>query len=76
MTIQEIYEKFATLKTSSDKLFFIDEFRFLTNNKVINFDLNFDSIEESVMNEAQMLTSFIILMITMLMFIFLIAKGL
>jgi len=52
MTIQQIYDKFATLQTSSDKLFFIDELRFLTNNKVINFDLNFDSIEESVMNEA------------------------
>ena len=51
MTIQEIYEKFATLKTSSDKLFFIDELRFLTNNKVIKFDINFDSIEESIMNE-------------------------
>ena len=52
MTIQEIYEKFATLKTSSDKLFFIDELRFLTKNKIIKFDLNFDSIEESIMNEA------------------------
>ena len=51
MTIQEIYEKFATLKTSSDKLFFIDELRFLTNNKVIKYDINFDSIEESIMNE-------------------------
>jgi len=51
MTIQQIYDKFATLQTSSDKLFFIDELRFLTNNKVIKFDLNFDSIEESIMNE-------------------------
>ena len=51
MTIQQIYEKFATLQTSSDKLFFIDELRFLTNNKIIKFDLNFDSIEESIMNE-------------------------
>jgi hypothetical protein len=51
MTIQQIYDKFATLQTSSDKLFFIDELRFLTNNKIIKFDLNFDSIEESVMNE-------------------------
>ena len=25
MTIQQIYDKFATLQTSSDKLFFIDE---------------------------------------------------
>ena len=51
MTIQQIYDKFATLQTSSDKLFFIDELRFLTNNKIIKFDLNFDSIEESIMNE-------------------------
>ncbi|MBC8429974.1 MAG: hypothetical protein H8D92_01115 [Pelagibacteraceae bacterium] len=51
MTIQQIYNKFYSLKTSSDKLIFIDELRFLTNNKVINFDLNFDSIEESIMNE-------------------------
>ena len=76
MTINEIYEKFATLKTSSDKLIFIDELKTLTKNKVINFDLNFSSIEEEIMNEAQMLTPFIILMITMLMFIFLLAKGL
>ena len=76
MTIQEIYEKFYSLKTSSDKLVFIDELRTLTENKVINYDINFDSIEELVMNEAQMLTSFIILMITILMFIFLLAKGL
>ena len=52
MTIQQIYDKFATLQTSSDKLVFIDELKTLTKNKVINFDLNFDSIEESVMNEA------------------------
>ena len=51
MTIQQIYDKFATLQTSSDKLVFIDELRFLTKNKVINFDLNFDSIEESIMIE-------------------------
>ena len=76
MTIQQIYDKFATLQTSSDKLVFIDELKTLTENKVINFDLNFSSIEEEIMNEAQMLTSFIILMITMLMFIFLLAKGL
>ena len=51
MTIQQIYDKFATLQTSSDKLFFFFFLRFLTKNKVINFDLNFDSIEESIMNE-------------------------
>ena len=52
MTIQQIYDKFATLQTSSDKLVFIDELKTLTENKVINFDLNFSSIEEEVMNEA------------------------
>ena len=52
MTIQQIYEKFATLQTSSDKLVFIDELKTLTENKVINFDLNFSSIEEEIMNEA------------------------
>ena len=51
MTIQQIYDKFATLQTSSDKLVFIDELKTLTKNKVINFDLNFSSIEESIMNE-------------------------
>jgi len=51
MTIKQIYEHFYSLKTSSDKLFFIDELRFLTNNKVIKYDINFDSIEESIMNE-------------------------
>ena len=51
MTIQEIYEKFYSLKTSSDKLIFIDELKTLTKNKVINYDINFDSIEESIMNE-------------------------
>tara|TARA_Y100000992_G_scaffold265760_1_gene203294 strand:- start:531 stop:689 length:159 start_codon:yes stop_codon:yes gene_type:complete len=51
MTIQEIYEKFYSLKTSSDKLIFLDELKTLTKNKVIKFDLNFDSIEESIMNE-------------------------
>ena len=76
MTLQQIYDKFYSLKTSSDKLVFIDELKTLTENKVINFDLNFSSIEEEIMNEAQMLTSFIILMITMLMFIFLLTKGL
>ncbi len=52
MTLQQIYDKFYSLKTSSDKLVFIDELRTLTKNKVINYDINFDSIEESVMNEA------------------------
>jgi hypothetical protein len=52
MTIQQIYDKFATLQTSSDKLVFIDELKTLTKNKVINFDLNFSSIEEEIMNEA------------------------
>lgn len=52
MTLQQIYDKFYSLKTSSDKLVFIDELRTLTENKVINYDINFDSIEELVMNEA------------------------
>jgi hypothetical protein len=52
MTIQQIYDKFATLQTSSDKLVFIDELKTLTENKVIDFDLNFSSIEEEIMNEA------------------------
>ena len=52
MTLQQIYDKFYSLKTSSDKLIFIDELKTLTENKVINYDINFDSIEESVMNEA------------------------
>ena len=52
MTLQQIYDKFYSLKTSSYKLVFIDELKTLTENKVINFDLNFSSIEEEVMNEA------------------------
>ena len=52
MTLQQIYDKFYSLKTSSDKLVFIDELKTLTENKVINFDLNFSSIEEETMNEA------------------------
>ena len=52
MTLQQIFDKFQSLKTSSDKLVFIDEVRTLTENKVINYDINFDSIEELVMNEA------------------------
>ena len=52
MTLQQIFDKFQSLKTTSDKLVFIDELRTLTKNKVINYDINFDSIEELVMNEA------------------------
>ena len=52
MTLQQIFDKFYSLKTSSDKLIFIDELKTLTENKVINFDLNFSSIEEEIMNEA------------------------
>ena len=51
MTLQQIYDKFYSLKTSSDKLVFIYELKTLTENKVINFDLNFSSIEEEIMNE-------------------------
>ena len=51
MTLQQIYDKFQSLKTSSDKLVFIDELKTLTKNKVINYDINYDSIEELVMNE-------------------------
>ena len=52
MTIQNIYDKFATLKTSSDKLVYLEELKTLTENKVINFDFNFKNIEEEIMNEA------------------------
>ena len=52
MTLQQIYDKFYSLKTSSDKLVFIDELKTLTENKVINFDLNFSSIEEEIINYA------------------------
>ena len=51
MTIQNIYDKFATLTTSSDKLVYLQELETLTLMKVISFDLNFSSIEESIMNE-------------------------
>ena len=51
MTIQNIYDKFSTLKTSSDKLVYLQELETLTLMKVINFDLNFSSIEELIMNE-------------------------
>jgi len=52
MTIQNIYDKFSTLTTSSDKLVYLQELETLTLMKVIKFDLNFSSIEESIMNEA------------------------
>ena len=52
ITIQNIYDKFATLKTSSDKLVYLEELKTLTENKVINFDFNFKNIEEEIMNEA------------------------
>jgi len=52
LTIQNIYDKFATLNTSSDKLFYLEELKTLTLMKVISFDLNFSSIEELIMNEA------------------------
>ena len=52
LTIQNIYDKFATLKTSSDKLIYLQELETLTLMKVISFDLNFSSIEELIMNEA------------------------
>ena len=42
----------TSIVMNSDKLFFNDELRTLTENKVINYDINFDSIEELVMNEA------------------------
>ena len=51
MTIQNIYDKFATLETSSDKLVYLQELETLTLMKVISFDLNFSSIEELIMNE-------------------------
>ena len=51
MNIQNIYDKFATLKTSSDKLVYLEELKTLTLMKVISFDLNFSSIEELIMNE-------------------------
>jgi len=51
MTIQNIYDKFATLKTSSDKLVYLQELETLTLMKVISFDINFNSVEELIMNE-------------------------
>ena len=52
ITLQQIFDKFYTLKTSSDKLVYLDELKTLTKNKVINFDFNFKNIEEEIMNEA------------------------
>ena len=60
MTIQQIYDKFATLQTSSDKLFFIDELRFLTNDKAIkrtkanNKIINLDTFTESLNNKKKL----------------------
>ena len=51
MTLQQIFEKFKTLKTSSDKLVFLDELKVMTQNNIINFDINFKNIEENIMNE-------------------------
>jgi len=51
MKIQEIYNKFKTLKTSSEKLVFLDELKNMTKNNIIKFDIRFDTIEESIMNE-------------------------
>tara|TARA_B100000767_G_C19533399_1_gene437614 strand:+ start:231 stop:398 length:168 start_codon:yes stop_codon:yes gene_type:complete len=51
MTLKQIYDKFSTLKTSSDKLIYLEELKTLTLMKVINFDFNFKNIEESIMNE-------------------------
>jgi hypothetical protein len=51
MKIQEIYNKFKTLKTSSEKLVFLDELKNMTKNNIIKFDIKFDTIEESIMNE-------------------------
>ena len=51
MKIQEIYNKFKTLNTSSEKLVFLDKLKNMTKNDIIKFDIKFDSIEESIMNE-------------------------
>jgi hypothetical protein len=51
MTLKQIFDKFHTLKTSSDKLVYLEELKTLTLMKVISFDLNFNSIEELIMNE-------------------------
>ena len=51
MKIQEIYNKFKTLNTSSEKLVFLDELKNMTKNNIIKFDIRYDTIEESIMNE-------------------------
>tara|TARA_B100001115_G_scaffold161399_1_gene136343 strand:+ start:1413 stop:1622 length:210 start_codon:yes stop_codon:yes gene_type:complete len=51
MTLQQIFNRFKTLETSSDKLVYLDELKTLTENKVIDFDFNFKNIEETIMNE-------------------------
>ena len=51
MTLQQIFNRFKTLETSSDKLVYLDELKTLTENKVIYFDFNFKNIEETIMNE-------------------------
>lgn len=51
MTLQQIFDRFKTLKTSSDKLVYLDELKTLTENKVIDFKFNFKNIEETIMNE-------------------------
>ena len=48
MTIQQIYDKFATLQTSSDKLVYLEELETLTLMKVINFDLNFSLLKNQL----------------------------
>ena len=35
MTLKQIFDKFYTLKTSSDKLVYIDELKTLTKNKLL-----------------------------------------
>ena len=51
MKLQQIYNKFKTLNTSSEKLVFLDELKDMTKNDIINFDINFKNVEESIMNE-------------------------
>ncbi len=51
MKIQEIFDKFKTLNTSSEKLVFLDELKNMTKNNIIKFNIRFDTIEESIMNE-------------------------
>ena len=51
MKIQEIFDKFKTLNTSSEKLVFLDELKNMTKNNIIKVDIRYDTIEESIMNE-------------------------